>query len=415
MRHRRSGMPLLVGTLAVLAACSSTVSAPSSPPDGPSPAVRSDPPTKPASPPETVPQVEVGPREDTRSALDDRFDKRLPEPLLDPWDITQGGPPPDGIPAIDEPTFQPAEEVDWLGAGEPVLSLTVGEETRAYPLQVMTWHEIVNDTVDGTPVAVTYCPLCNSGVAFERQLGNRVLSFGTSGMLYADNLVMYDRQTESLWPQLTGQAAFGVLTGTELRAIPMGTVAWEDFRAANPRALVLSRDTGFSRPYGQNPYVGYDNPNGGLLFDLPDDVDARLRIKERVIGISNGNRHVAVVRASVAAASPAELTLGGRTLAVWFKPGQRSALDRETVAVGRDVGTVAVYVPVVDGRRLHFERDGDGFRDRETGSRWDILGRALSGPLDGTQLEPYRHLDTFWFAWVAFQPDTEVLELQREQ
>ncbi|MFP5253561.1 MAG: DUF3179 domain-containing protein, partial [Actinomycetes bacterium] len=271
------------------------------------------------------------------------------------------------------------------------------------------------DTVDGVPVTVTYCPLCNSGVAFERDVTGRVLSFGTSGMLYADNLVMYDRQTESLWPQLTGQAAFGALTGTQLRAIPMGTVAWDDLREANPDALVLSRATGFSRPYGQNPYVGYDNPNGGLIFDLPEETDERLRVKERVIGVSARNDHIAVVRESVAAASPVEITIGGRTLTVWHKAGQRSALDRETVASGREVGTVAVYVPVVAGRRLHFEADGDGFRDRETGSRWDILGRALDGPLEGTRLEPHRHLDTFWFAWVAFHPETEVFDVQQSQ
>jgi hypothetical protein len=133
--------------------------------------------------------------------------------------------------------------VDWLEDDEPVLSLTVDHETRAYPLQVMTWHEIVNDTVADVPVAVTYCPLCNSGVAFERRAAGRLLDFGTSGLLYADNLVMYDRQTESLWPQLTGRAAVGVLTGTQLKAIPMGIVGWADFRAAHPDAQVLTRVT----------------------------------------------------------------------------------------------------------------------------------------------------------------------------
>ena len=115
--------------------------------------------------------------------------------------------------------------------------------TRAYPVQVMTWHEIVNDTVGEVPVAVTYCPLCNSGVAFCRQVGDRLLDFGTSGMLYADNLVMYDRQTESLWPQLTGQASVGVLTGTRLESLPVGVAGWDQFRRAHPDALVLSRDT----------------------------------------------------------------------------------------------------------------------------------------------------------------------------
>jgi hypothetical protein len=266
--------------------------------------------------------------------------------------------------------------------------------------------------VGGAPVAVTYCPLCNSGVAFERAVDGRVLSFGTSGMLYADNLVMYDRQTESLWPQLTGQAAVGVLTGTSLTAIPMGIVAWEDFREANPDALVLSRDTGFDRPYGRNPYVGYDDPEGGLLFGLPADTDDRLPVKERVIGLRDGDDSVAVVRDSTAAASPAEITVGDRALVLWHKTGQRSALDTATITEGQEVGTVTVYDPVLDGRHLHFAEDGDGFRDLETGSRWDILGRATAGPLEGAELEEYRHLDTFWFAWVTFNPDTRVLDLQ---
>jgi len=364
----------------------------------------------PASP-SPVEQVSPDPVEETPSALEDRYDERLPDPLLNPDLVISGGIPPDGIPPIDEPTFETVGQVDWLEDDEPVLSLTVGEETRAYPLQVMTWHEIVNDTVGGVPVAVTYCPLCNSGVAFEREVDGRVLSFGTSGMLYADNLVMYDRQTESLWPQLTGQAAIGVLTDTTLTAIPMGVVAWDDFRDANPTALVLSRDTGFDRPYGQNPYVGYDDPDGGLLFGVPGRLDGRLPVKERVVGVSDGASSVAVVRSSLVEASPREVTVGERDLVLMHKPGQTSALDASTVSGGADIGTVAVYVPVVDGRRLHFQAAGEGFRDRETGSRWNILGHATGGPLKGAQLRPYRHLDTFWFAWVTFHPDTELLDL----
>ena len=241
---RRRGAVLAAGMLAFLVGCSGAdVVPPAS-----DRAAESD--------PATTDQIEPGAREDTASALEDPRHPSFAEPLLDPDLVVSGGPPPDGIPAIDEPTFQRADQVGWLEDEEPVLSLTVGEETRAYPLQVMTWHEIVNDTVDDVPVAVTYCPLCNSGVAFEREVDGRVLSFGTSGMLYADNLVMYDRQTESLWPQLTGQAAIGALTGQQLVAIPMGVVAWTDFRDANPTALVLTRDTGFDRPYGSNPYVG---------------------------------------------------------------------------------------------------------------------------------------------------------------
>jgi hypothetical protein len=208
-------------------------------------------------------------RENVPSALKDPTNPAFPDPLIDLDNLVSGGPPPDGIPPIDNPKFQPARDVDWLEGAEPVLSLAVEGEVRAYPLQVMTWHEIVNDTVGAVPVTVTYCPLCNSGVAFHRRVGDRLLDFGTSGMLYADNLVMYDRQTESLWPQLTGQASVGVLTGTQLTAIPIGVVGWDQFRAAHPDALVLSRDTGYHRDYGRNPYARYDDPTADFWSNRP--------------------------------------------------------------------------------------------------------------------------------------------------
>ena len=390
---------MATGMLALLVGCSGAAVAP--PPE----ASRASP----------VEQVSPDAAEETPSALEDRYDASFPEPLVPPDLIQSGGPPPDGIPAIDEPMFEAADQVDWLEDDEPVLSLTVAGETRAYPLQVMTWHEIVNDTVGGVPVTVTYCPLCNSGVAFEREVDGRILSFGTSGLLYADNLVMYDRQTESLWPQLTGQASIGVLTGTQLTAIPMGIVAWDDFKAMHPSAAVLSRETGFDRPYGKNPYVGYDDPDGDLLFGVPGRRDERLPVKERVVGISDGSDSVAVVRRSLVEQSPVEVTVGGRDLVLWHKSGQASALDEDTVASGADVGTVGVYEPVVGGRRLTFEADGEVFRDRETGSRWNILGHATGGALKGKRLKPYRHLDTFWFAWVTFHPDTELVDLAADE
>ncbi|AXT86811.1 hypothetical protein C6I20_07260 [Aeromicrobium sp. A1-2] len=349
-------------------------------------------------------------REDVPSALKDPTNAAFPTALIDVAELKSGGPAPDGIPPIDEPKFESAADVDWLEDEEPVLSLTVGGETRAYPLRVMTWHEIVNDEVGGEPVAVTYCPLCNSGVAFLRTVPDRgVLSFGTSGMLFADNLVMYDRQTESLWPQLTGQASVGVLTGTQLEAIPMGTVAWGDFVAAAPAAKVLSRDTGFDRPYGTNPYAGYDDPSGELLFGLPGEVDTRLPVKERVIGISDDAAHVAVLRSSLVGEAPLEVTVGEREVVLWHLPGQTSALDADTIAGGDEIGTVGVFSPVLDGQELHFKAGSDGFVDRETGSEWNILGRATAGKLKGSVLDAVRHLDTFWFAWVVFHPETSLI------
>ena len=258
-----------------------------------------------------LPQVAAGPRENVPSALVNLGDPRFPPWLLAPGDLHAGGPPPDGIPAIDHPTFLRAEDVTWLGDREAVLVLTIGGQTRGYPIQIMIWHEIVNDTIGGIPVAVTYCPLCNSGVAVDRRAAGRVLSFGTSGLLYADNLVMYDRQTESLWPQMTFTAAFGMLTGTRLTPHVMQTVSWRQFRDAHPRAWVLSRDTGYQRDYGLNPYASWDDPQRPLLSPLPRR-DEREPLKERVIGIGDGSTAVAVLRSAVdvalAAADPAAAT-----------------------------------------------------------------------------------------------------------
>jgi hypothetical protein len=347
---------------------------------------------------------------DMPSALDDPRHPGLPEPLIDPDDLVSGGPPPDGIPPIDDPEFAPASEIDWLGDDEPVLSLTVGDETRAYPLQVMTWHEIVNDRVGGIPVTVTYCPLCNSGVAFERRVAGRLLDFGTSGLLHIDNLVMYDRQTESLWPQLTGQASVGTLTGTQLKAIPMGVVSWKQFRASNPDALVLTRETGFRRDYGRNPYTGYDDPDGDLLVDPLGGTDGRLPVKERVVGITVGSDSVAIRRALVAGAGVVPLMVGGRDVVVLHQPGQSSALDTGRIADGQEIGSIGVFRPTIRGRSLTFAIRCERVVDVQTGSTWSVLGEATSGQLAGSRLPAVVHLDTFWFAWVGFHPDTRLVE-----
>ena len=356
----------------------------------------------------TVDQAAPSPAEDVPSALDDPVDDSFPEPLIDTAELLSGGPPPDGIPAIDRPKFLAADYVDFLEDEEPVLAIEIGDDARAYPLQVMTWHEIVNDTVDGVPVAVTYCPLCNTAIAYGRRLGDRVLDFGTSGMLYNSALVMYDRQTESLWSHFTAEGIVGHLAGQELEVYPVAIVAWADWREAHPDGLVLSRDTGHDRDYGRNPYPGYDDIDSpAFLFE--GEVDGRLAAKERVIGIERGGEAVAVRADELAEAGVVEVEIGGDTLVVWLDPGTASALDSPVLAEGRDVGATGVFVPVVDGQELTFERTDAGFVDDQTGSRWNVLGDALDGPLAGRALEPVVHVDTFWFAWGAFQPDTHIV------
>jgi hypothetical protein len=337
----------------------------------------------------------------------------LPEPLVDPAEVVSGGPPPDGIPPVDEPTFLAPEAVDWLAGDEPVVALQVADEHRAYPVQIMIWHEIVNDEVGGLPVAVTYCPLCNSALAFDRRLGGRLLTFGTSGMLYRSDLVMYDRQTESLWSQIEGRAIAGHLTGQSLDRLPVQVVTWDQWRQAHPDGQVLSRDTGVERDYGRNPYVGYDEAaDDPFLFS--GEADPRLAPKERVLGLRDADGDpTALTLSALAQQRVVELDIGGRPVVAWAVAGLRSALDTQDIAAGRRVAATGAFDPVLDGQHLTFTATtDDAFTDAQTGSTWDVLGRAVEGPLTGRSLQPVDHLDTFWFAWAAFHPDTRLVTSQ---
>ncbi|MGV8964641.1 MAG: DUF3179 domain-containing protein [Cellulomonas sp.] len=367
-------------------------------------------PPPPATPP--APVVNGSPREDVLSALRDGLDQPgLPAPLVDATELVSGGPPPDGIPSLDQPAFVDPADAHWLAAEEPVLALELDGEHRAYPVQIMIWHEIVNDEVAGTPVAVTYCPLCNSALAFDRRVGDRVLGFGVSGLLYRSDLVMYDRQTESLWSQIEGRAIAGHLTGRELDRIAVQTVPWDRWRTAHPDGQVLSQDTGFERDYGRNPYVGYDDATDDP-FAFDGDPDPRLAPKERVVGLGDVDGDpVALVAASVASARVVAVTVGGEPVVLLATAGLRSALDTEDVAAGRLLAATGAFDPVLGERHLDFTpADAATFVDAQTSSTWDILGRAVAGPLAGQSLRPVPHLDTFWFAWAAFHPDTRLIE-----
>jgi len=353
-------------------------------------------------------QIESSPRENVPSALTDPAGEGLPKPLVDPADIISGGPPPDGIPTIDKPKFQKASSVDWLEPKEAVLSFQLGDEIRAYPAQILIWHEIVNDTVAGQPVTITYCPLCNSGVAFNRRLGDRVLDFGTSGKLLHSALVMYDRQTESLWAHFEGRAIAGFLTGANLELLPVSTVSWEDWRRKNPSSWVLSRDTGHKRDYGRNPYEGYDDQTK-TPFLFKGEPDPRMPGMARVVGIRNGRQSVAIVLDHLGKTRVVHTKVGDLDVVAWSKPGLASALDSGTVAMGREIAATGVFDTRVGKRHLTFRASGGGFVDKETGTTWDLFGAATSGPLTGEQLTALEHVDTFWFAWAAYLPDTKVI------
>lgn len=347
------------------------------------------------------------------SALDDMVAAEFPAALIPVDEILSGGPPPDGIPPIDEPMFIDVAAADeWLSDEEPVVALEIGGEARAYPVQIMIWHEIVNDVVGGVPVAITYCPLCNSAVSYERVIDGHETTFGTSGRLFASALVMYDRATESLWTHYDGRAVVGVLTGFRLDPIASPLLSWGAFKEAYPDALVLDREeTGFGRPYGTNPYQGYDNPNA-RPFLFRGDVDERSVAMQRVVGVRDGDEARAWTLEAISgdglAATNTELA--GRSLVIFWVAGQSSALEAPQIVNGRDVGSVGVFDPTVDGETLTFGVQGDGFVDDQTGSTWDITGRALDGTLRGSQMERVPHLDTFWFAWSTYAPGTDLIE-----
>ena len=358
--------------------------------------------------PVEVEQVASTADEVVPSALTDASADGLPEPIVDMSRVVPGGPPPDGIPPVDRPRFHDVDDVDFLDDDEPVVAVEVNGDARAYPVQILTWHEIVNDTIGGEPVTVTYCPLCNSAIAYDRRVGSRILDFGTSGRLYKSALVMYDRQTESLWSHFSAEAIAGVLTGEELRRHPTAMVGWADWRDANPDGRVLSRKTGHVKDYGRNPYSGYDDIDQSP-FLLDEEPDGRLRAMTRVVGLQDEDAAVAVQLDALLDVGVVEVTLGQRDVVVWVKSGTASALDSSVIADGRDVGTTGAFEPEVDGERLRFERDGDVFRDSETGSEWNVLGEAVAGPHAGARLRRIPHVDTFWFAWAAFLPETEVV------
>ena len=378
-------------------------------------------------------------------------------------DILSGGPPPNGIPALGfvtdwqgaaESTQAPAfisqdEAAEWLGESEPVIAFRVGDEAKAYPLQILTWHEIVNDYVGGVPVAVTFCPLCNSALAFDRRIpvseaelsevnglntaisasdldqgfldtyaaqggdaalaGGIEVSFGVSGALYNSNMLMFDNATSTLWSQLLGVGSVGALTDTRLLRYPAQIVSFAEFRSAYPDAPVLSKDTGFSRDYGTNPYVGYDDVDSPA-FLFQGETDGRLPPKARVISVETPTEDVAYPFEILSEAEVINDTIGDLPVTLFWQEGTASALDSARISEGEDIGAVGIFSRELKGEVLEFTRMDSGITDKQTLSTWNLLGQAVAGELAGERLEPIVHDNTLWFAWAAFKPDTRIYQ-----
>ncbi len=322
--------------------------------------------------------------------------------IIDLDEVISGGVPRDGIPPIDNPRFQPVANVYHLSANSPVVAINVDGDARAYPLEVLTRHEIVNDVAGGIPVAVTFCPLCNSALVYDRRVDGETLRFGVSGNLRNSDLIMWDDATESWWQQLTGYAIVGEHTGRRLEFVKSQMISFAVFRERYPAGSVLQGPLG---AYGRNPYAGYDSSADPFLFrGAPDD---RLHATERVLGAEVAERPVAYSYPRLRRARVINDRVGDVDIVVFWRAGAVSAMDQSDIDSSRDVGMALMFERQLDKRQtLSFFHDGGGFIDYETGSRWNILGEATEGPLAGATLRQAHAATHFWFAWAAFHPAT---------
>ena len=313
--------------------------------------------------------------------------------------IVSGGPPPDGIPSIDNPKFISVQEASkFLEDSELVLGLNIHGDIRSYPLQILVWHEIVNDEVGGVPVAVTYCPLCFTNQVFNRTIDDvqEVVEFGTSGKLYNSNLVMYDRTSKSLWSQALAEGILGKHAGTKLERVPFDIAYWKEWKELYPDSRVLSRDTGSNRPYGADPYGDYYT-NSDVLFPVLNR-DDRLGLKEIVVGLENKEQHKAYKLQEIENKKVINDQVNGKPIALFsLYPFM-----------------IRGYDPIVeDGEQkialqFNYNAENNKFIDKQTGSVWNFEGKAISGQMKGKQLTRLPFDEGFWFEWIAFHPKTEI-------
>ncbi len=274
--------------------------------------------------------------------------------------IKKGGPPRDGIPSIDDPRFQKADDADWLNDDDRVLGIKRNGEVKAYPIRIMDWHEVANDTFGDEHIAVTWCPLCGSGMAFKSKVDGKFLELGVSGLLYNSDVLLYDRQTESLWSQISTEAITGEFQGSSLEQVPMEHTSWKSWRERHEDTRVLSRDTGHDRNYDRDPYADYED-NERLYFPVTD-TDDRFDLKEWVMGI----------------------TVDDHSKAYAFSELEKADEHRFQDQVGSKTVTI------------------DFDAENESATAYDEEGNEIST------------LTAFWFAWYAFHPDTEVFEAGNE-
>ncbi len=331
--------------------------------------------------------------------------------IVDFAEILVGNPVKDGIPSVSDPAMESIKSAaEWLNQRSPVIAVQIEDEARAYPLAILMWHEIANDEIAGLPIAVTFCPLCNSSVVFERQLGDEALDFGVSGFLRNSDLIMFDRQSETWWQQLTGEALVGAYAGTLLEIAPSQVISFGSFTERHPDGLVMSRATGYNRQYGTNPYRDYDTQLG-RPFLFRGEIDPRLDSPvDHVLAAIIGDVAVAYPFDSLRTQRVVNDVVADTPLVIFYQGGVASALGDYIIDNARDIGTAGMYKATLDdGVALRFVADGDGsFRDEATQSTWNAFGEATAGELEGSQLRWINAFPHFWFAWAAFHPETLV-------
>ncbi|HZC50127.1 MAG TPA: DUF3179 domain-containing protein, partial [Nitrososphaeraceae archaeon] len=309
--------------------------------------------------------------------------------------IVSGGPPPDGMPSIDNPTFISVQEASkFLEDSELVLGLNINGDIRAYPLQILVWHEIVNDEIGSIPVAVTYCPLCFTNQVFNRTIDDRkeVVEFGTSGKLYNSNLVMYDRTSKSLWSQAMAEGIVGKYAGTKLERVPFDVAYWKEWKQLYPESKILSRNTGSNRPYGVDPYGDYYT-NSDVLFPISNR-DDRFGLKEIVVGFENKGQYKAYKLQEIEDNKVINDQVNGKSITLFSSYPFM----------------IRAYDPIAEGQTLEFTYNpkSKNFLDEQTGSEWNFEGKAISGQMKGKQHTRLPFDEGFWFEWVAFHPKTEI-------
>lgn len=316
------------------------------------------------------------------------------------WSIPQdqvfdGGPGRDGIPAIDNPQFVSPDEATFLNDLELVVGYYDGTIAVAYPHEILDWHEIVNDEVNDNAFAVTYCPLTGTAIGWDRTINGTTTTFGVSGLLYNTNLMPFDRSSNSTWSQMLLSSVNGELIDTPAEFVPLVETSWGTWKEMFPNTRVMSRETGFTRQYGQYPYGDYITNNDNLLFPISTD-DDRLPRKERVLGvIGNGGTK----------AYPLESFQSGSVII-------DNLFGEDLIVIGDDIKNFAAayYLGDLAGNNFQYVNEGEVVLRDDNGNGWNIFGQAIEGPLTGQNLAPTKSYIGFWFAWGTFYPGLEIYE-----